>query len=53
MGGGGGLGQIRQGRHRSFDFISYIKILNNYLHMHREQALLCSLEDVDEVVAAI
>ena len=50
---GGGGGQTRQGRHRSFDFISYIKTLNNYLRMHREQALLCSLEDVDEVVAAI
>ena len=39
--------------HRSFDFISYIKTLNNYLCMHREQALLCSLEDIDEVVATI
>ena len=46
-------GQTRQGRHRSFDYISYIKTLNNYLRMHREQALLCSLEDVDEVVAEI
>ena len=42
-----------QGRHRTFDFIGYIKTLNNYLRMHREQALLFSLEDVDEDVAAI
>ena len=49
---GGGGGQTRQGCHRRFDFISYIKTMNNYLRLHREQALLCSLEDVDEVVAA-
>ena len=39
--------------HRSFYFISYIKTLNRYLRMHREQALLCSLVDIDEVDVAI
>ena len=49
----GGGGQTRPGHHKRFDFISYIKTLSNYLRMHREQALLCSLEDVNNVVAAI
>ena len=50
---GGGGAETRQGSHRSFDFIRYIKTLNNYLRMHREHALLCSLEDVDEVITTI